>query len=142
MTPHEATQVIAGLNAAWPTHEMPEATIRLWVGLLADVDQGDALEAAKTVVKEDRFFPPISRYLQLCEERCHARRNRDADSRGLPPMPSQRVSPERMTQILGGLRAQLAVRRGAGGHWHGGPEPCPVCGGINPDLSINGDTPT
>lgn len=132
MTPHQATQVIAALTAAWPTHDMPDDTMRLWVGLLADVDQGDAMEAARTVVKEDRFFPPISRFLQLAEERCHARRNREATERGLPRQPPQRVSPERMTQILGGLRAQLAARRGAGGHWHGGPNPCPVCGGMAP----------
>jgi hypothetical protein len=130
MNENQAAQVLAAMGAAWPNHDMPEETIRLWLGLMADVNVEDAMPAVKLIVREDRFFPPISRFMQVCEERAHARRNREAAERGLPNAPRPTVSPDRMKQLAHGLREQLDARRGAGKHWHGGPNPCPICSGM------------
>lgn len=131
MNAKEASSVLAALSAAWPSHDMPEDTVRLWVGLLADVELPDAMAAARVVVKQDRFFPPISRYLQECEAQSHGRRNRLAAERGLPRNHQTVAPPPRLVAML---RDTLAQQRTAN-HWHGGPDPCPICGGMAPTVT-------
>jgi hypothetical protein len=62
----------------------------------------------------------------------HARENREAITRGLPRPQGTIPDPERFAQITAGIRDQLRGR-GHRNHWHGGPDQCPVCGGVAPE---------
>lgn len=130
MTPEQAHQVLRILTAAWPNHDMPDDTIRLWVGTLGEMEHSDAMSAAKSIVNEDRYFPTIARLRQTEAAAKHARRNRESADRGLPTAPQAIARPERVRTTIAQVRATLDVRRGAGGHDHHGPNPCPVCGGM------------
>lgn len=46
------------------------------------------------------------------------------------------IDPATFKAVLGSLREQLESigAHAPKGHWHGGPDPCPICGGIRPDL--------
>lgn len=129
MNDHDAAKVLAILGAAWPNQELPDPTVDLWMGLLSDLAYEDGKAAAKTVIKEDTFFPSISRFLQAAQAARHGRENRLAAERGLPSAHRAVPPPERLLK----LTRQLLRERSTKKHWHGGPDPCPVCGGIAPE---------
>lgn len=129
MNDTDAATLLSLLTAAWPNQAIPDHTTDLWLGLLAELELNDAKTAAKTVIREDMWFPPISRFLAAVDAAKHARRNREAMLYGLPD-PGVRVPDRaRFDQIIANLRSQLADR-GSRDHDHRGPKPCPVCGGL------------
>lgn len=129
MNDTEAANVLGLLNAAWPNSDLPDRTVELWIGLLCEMEMLDAREAAKTVIRQDNWFPSIARFTQTVEAARHARRNREAASRGLP---SARWEPSPLPQALIDATRGLIAEQASKKHWHGGPKPCPVCGGIAP----------
>lgn len=132
MTPAESATILGLLSAGFPAIQVSQETAIVWMEALADIDPQDALPAARTLIKRAPRFPTVSQLREEAESLAHARRNREATDRGLPARSAVGVRPERLEEILAGLRARMAVQRGTRGHWHGGPEPCPVCGGLAP----------
>jgi hypothetical protein len=126
VTRDEATQVLAILSAAWPNQQVSRETAQLWLGMLAELDQRDAMAAARDAVRQDQWFPTIARFLQLAEARKHGRRNREATERGLPS--AHRAAPPN-PELMKATRRLIAERQGQH-HNHHGPGPCPVCGGV------------
>lgn len=131
MNDHESADILAILAAAWPNQEITRETAQLWLGMLAELDPDDAMAGARTVVRNEHWFPSIARFRQATDAARHARRNQEAAARGLPRPGGRIPDEERFQAIIAGLRDNLADR-GTRTHWHGGPHPCHVCGGIAP----------
>lgn len=127
----EAATVFGLLTAAWPDKQLPDETIDLWLEMAANVDAADAEDAARQIIREDQWFPSVARFLQMAEAKAHARRNRNADTRGIST--GHRAAPP-PKQLLDAAR-HLIKEQGTKRHDHSGPAPCPVCGGIAPPSS-------
>lgn len=126
MTFQDATTVLGLLTAAWPNQDMPAETAELWIGMLSELDVDDAKSSARTVIRNDQWFPSIARFIQVAEAAKHARENRFAAQRGLPSVGRSVPPPQRLIEATRQLLAEQAKKK----HWHGGPDPCPVCGGM------------
>ncbi len=131
MTPADAANVLGLLTAAWPNQDMPDRTVDLWLGLLSELDLSDAKEAARTVVRQDQWFPSVARFIQAAEAAKHGRQNREAAHRGLGDGHRPAAPPAQLVEATRQLIAEQAGKK----HWHGGPDPCPVCGGTAPALN-------
>lgn len=122
----EAAQVLDLLTAAYPSQELADGTVALWLKALTQVDAADAKATASRIVASSEFFPSMAKFReQLAAER-RARENREAVTRGLARPRTNVPDPECFAQIVGGVRDQLA-QRATRRHWHAGPDPCPVC---------------
>lgn len=129
MNEHEAANVLGVLNAAWPQVELGQQTADLWIGMLERTDVAVAMAAARTVIRHEHWFPSIARFLQAVETEAQHERTRRASTVGLPTAHHRPVAPP--PALLAAARQLLAEQAGKR-HWHGGPEPCPVCGGVAP----------
>jgi len=127
MNSRDVTAVLGVLAAAWPNQTITEQTARVWMDLLADIDSEDAMAAARILIKREHWFPSVAQFRSEAEAQAHGRHNRAAATRGLPG-PTTPVLPERLVDAT----REFLAERGTKKHWHGGPEPCPVCGGIKP----------
>lgn len=136
MIPRDTAAVLGILAAAWPNQTITEQTAAVWREMLADVDQSDAMAAARTLVKRSEWFPSIAQFRNEAEANAHARCNRAAASRGLGSGHKPTSPPPR---LIAAARQLLAEQRGAR-HWHGGPDLCPVCGGITTSVSSHRKT--
>jgi Loader and inhibitor of phage G40P len=131
MNTNEATAVLAALASAWPNQDLTEPTVEVWRSFLDEIDADDGLAAAREVIGSERYFPPIARFREAANAARQARLNREAATRGLPRHEDQPVGPERWRAAVELARNTLAERN-TRKHWHGGPDPCPVCGGGPP----------
>jgi len=124
MRPGEAAEVLHFLLAAFPSQELEEQTMRLWIDVLGHVEVADARVAASALIADREFFPSLAALRKYVATAQRARENRDAARRGLPgPSPAR---PDRFRESVEGVWDALA-ERGTRKHWHGGPDPCPVC---------------
>jgi hypothetical protein len=128
----EATGVVNLISATWPSQEMEADTIAIWMSVLGFFEHADARIAVGLLMRTEHFLPSIAKFTEAVEAEAHARRNREASSRGLSRAPASVPSPERFAEVMAGLRNQLR-ERGSRKHWHGGPDPCPICGGLPAD---------
>lgn len=126
MNDDQSVEILAVLTAAWPNQELTTQTAQLWLGMLAELHPDDAMQAAKGVVRQDHWFPPIARFLQLAEAARHGRQIRASEHRGLGTGRATAPPPPALLEATRGLLAEQQSKR----HWHGGPNPCPVCGGM------------
>ena len=131
MNTDEATAVLAALASAWPNQDLSEPTVEVWRSFLDEIDADDGVAAAREVIGSERFFPSIARFREAATAARHARRNHDAATRGLPRRPEQPIGSERWRAVVEEVWNILA-ERGTRKHWHGGPDPCPACGGGPP----------
>lgn len=127
----EAAQVFAVLRAAWPDKDIPAETIELWMELAEQVDVRDAQPAALQIVREDQWWPTIARFLEVCRVHERRRLGHEAQRRGL----GRPGGVEPPAGLVAAARRVLADREGLPSHWHGGPGPCRVCGGVRPPSS-------
>lgn len=65
MVVREVAEILGYLAAAFPKHEMPEETVRVWCDQFASLDYGVAQRAAKRVVADDEWFPTIARFREV-----------------------------------------------------------------------------
>lgn len=133
MNDQQAARVFNFLVTAWPDKQLPDETIDLWIEMIDDITYGDAQAAARDIVKQDQWFPTVARFRHQCEVHASRRRTQDAAKTGLAP-PTGTPPPK---ALLDATRQLLAERATLPPHWHGGPNPCPTCGG-GPER--NGDT--
>lgn len=105
------------------------------MGACRSVQVDDARTACERLVRTLRFFPTVAEFFNEEAAARRAREHREAAERGLPEPTGVRPGRERVTGMLGQLREEIAYE-GARGHWHGGPGPCPKCGGISPKPGV------
>jgi hypothetical protein len=132
MNATETAAVLAYFAAAWPDKDFPTQTVDVWVDACADLDPIAANTAMRRMVKQENWFPTIARFRAAVAAEEHAQRNQFAARAGLP-------SPEPVGEppkaLLAAIRAMVAdMKKNQRKHWHGGPNPCEVCGGIDPKL--------
>jgi len=128
VTPDETAGVLAMLTAAFPNVDLEEPTIELWMSALGEVDHRDGQAAAGAVIRTEKFFPAVSTFFDAVAAETHGRRVREAAMRGLPRPTGRPVGQDRFRRAIEEVWDTLA-ERGTRKHWHGGPDPCPVCGG-------------
>lgn len=128
MNARDTAAVLGILSAAWPNQAITAETASVWRDILADIESADAMHAARALVKREHWFPSIAQFRSEAEAHAHARRNKRAASHGLPASP-QTPTPDGHRRFVEAARQMLAEQRGKR-HWHGGPQPCPVCGGM------------
>ena len=126
MNRNETAAVLGILAATWPNQTITEQTAAVCMDFLADIDPADAMHAARTLAKREHWFPSIAQFRNEAEAKAHARRNARAATHGIgvafravPPPPA----------LMDAARQLLTEMKGKK-HWHGGPHPCPVCGGM------------
>lgn len=127
MTGDDCRVVLRMLSVAYPHMEMSAAAAVLWAKHLSAFELEDAMSAAdKWISAEDRP-PRISNLVEM--SRAEMARRQSAR----PTLPSaERAMPReqllKMMAVTRGLLKEWNRKREE--HWHGGPEPCPVCGGM------------
>ena len=122
----EAAQVLAVMAAVHPW-DVGDDMAEVWYRTaLQDVSLDVGLAVAMRLVeREERFPTPAAFNSEVRSERERERRQENmralptGERRGLP------------VELLAELRAVLAGKGGRK-HWHGGPNPCEVCGGMKP----------
>ena len=124
MNAQEAIAVIAYFGAAFPNFDPPDDTIDVWVNETADLDPGDAGTAMRNLVQRSKFPPSIAEFRQECRTLALLRQQNRTNLLALPsarqPFP---------TELAESIKRTLS-EKGTRQHWHGGPNPCPVCGGM------------
>jgi hypothetical protein len=140
VTPEQADRVLGELIAGYPKANLSDETVVLWADAIRDSD-GDfdkAAEIARRWPRTHEWFPNLAEFLAVITPRNYAEPADDPDDVRLNPAASQKLA--RMWRAeLGKVSRRvdsLANHRGAGGHWHGGPNPCPMCGGDPPLAPI------
>lgn len=126
MNRRDVAAVLGILTAAWPNQTLPEQTVAVWMDMLADLDPADAQQAARTLVKTEQWFPSIARFRNEAQAAAHARQNRRAATHGLPGHHRPAPPPPALVEAARALLDEQSTKK----HWHGGPAPCPVCGGM------------
>ncbi|HEV2928406.1 MAG TPA: replicative helicase loader/inhibitor [Propionibacteriaceae bacterium] len=127
MTPQETARLMGVFAAAWPNQEISRDTVELWSGMLERVNVEHAMAAAKVLIRNENWLPTIAKFLQAVETEASYQRARLARTRGLPGARTVSAPPNRA--LMAATRGMLAEQRSKK-HWHGGPDPCPACGGM------------
>lgn len=73
MTRDEIASVMAYMSAAWPSHEITDATIKVWSNHLERLNHEDAKNAAVALVENSKWFPSISEFLSAAEDQVRKR---------------------------------------------------------------------
>ncbi len=133
MNEDQTAAMLASLGAAFPAFEPSRATVTTWTGALRSVRVEDAREACEKLIRTCRFFPSIAEFFNEETAARRARESRESAERGLPGVSGTIPPPERLAKLLSQLREELGDS-GARDHWHGGPNPCPKCGGTKSTL--------
>jgi hypothetical protein len=127
MTPAEVAAVLTAFRDNWPHHELSESQANLWATMLAEVDAEDGGLAMLDMLDKEKFFPPIARFKEAAANHKRGRLAREA-----PALPEGRDGVALPSELIGELRATLtAAAERKNRHWHGGPRPCSVCGGMD-----------
>lgn len=135
MTPAQADTLTDRLMAAFPRHDWSDATVDVYARALERLDAAHGAHAVDRAVTTLDLTPTVRWLLDTA----HA----EALRTGAYVAPVDPDAPlAAAPSVVSGVRARLAEAgraidartpagaRGLGGHWHGGPDQCPVCGGV------------
>lgn len=140
----DADQVLAILSA--PHGFTTEAdTMEVWYqAALERCDAELATAVAVRLVECEERFPTPARFNKerstIERERWAAEQERMRTAAGLAeqqglPAPGLESPAEQRLKFIREIRGMLAQQQSnLTQHWHGGPDPCPVCGGLNPNV--------
>jgi hypothetical protein len=130
----EAAQVLAVL-ASPHNRDVSVETAEVWYrAALSHIDVATGLEVAMSLVESEERFPTPARF--NTERRRIAIRQRELER--LPALPPATTTPTDAASLLAETRKMLEDRKAnQRKHWHGGPNPCPVCGGLVPVAHKN-----
>lgn len=126
MNVQEVAAVLAYFGSAWPSMDISDDTADVWIAELEDIDPSVAGDAMRYVVRTRDFPPSIAAYRAACQEVAH-RRQQNRPMAAIESGPPEEVPRELVAAIREVIKTQANAR-----HWHGGPGPCPVCGGPPP----------
>jgi hypothetical protein len=130
--------------------------------MLRDYSPEVGMETARRIVNEDQRFPSIARFREAAGAIAPRREEsrwagasacpicagvglvEDAQGRpftcnctsyGVMPVEERPRGTDQTPRLVAAAREVLARRGRLGQHWHGGPDPCPVCGGRRPERA-------
>lgn len=103
MTPQQAAAILGFLAEGFRA-EVSSVEAAIWTSELCALDAGLAEAAARRVVRESEFFPPLARFHGTYNAE---RRARAAHQPALPEQPTDRVTPARFRAGLETARASL-----------------------------------
>lgn len=129
MTRIEAAKVMTVLAAAF-SHKLTDDELEVWYGAaLENVDAFLGGMVAQRLVSEDHFWPTPARFSEM---RRAVERSQEPAVKALDEAPVTEAEFSNRKRLIGLMRETL-VAQARKEHWHGGPGPCPVCGGITDD---------
>lgn len=127
----EAAQVLAIL-AAPHNRDVSHDTAEVWYRTaLERIDLDTALEVAVRLVETEERFPTPARFNAERSAMARMERQYNEYHRQLPPAP---VDPTTAARLVAEARKIVDANK-VGKHWHGGPNPCEVCGGMAPKAA-------
>lgn len=135
MNAQEIAAVLGMFQAAYPNAVITEQTAFIWARELVGVDRRDGEEAARTLVRTLKFPPSLAEFIEAEQSAC---RVRTGNQEGIAPAKGELEPAEHFTnaereanvaKLVARSKALVAAQRNAK-HWHGGPDPCPTCGGL------------
>lgn len=136
MSGNEVAAILALMSAAWPAATVNENTARVWGGELTNIHGEDALAATHTLIRTSKFFPSVAEFLDvvrpLTARRARADQAADYERKALAEGGTVSDPEDGRAGVSRHIRSILAAQAGRR-HWHGGPNPCPTCGGITTD---------
>lgn len=136
MTEDEAREVVAFIAATY-NRPVDQAQVAGWYhAALRDVGQPEAMTVAVELLNTSEFMPTPAAFQRVRTEIARSAyvAERDALAAAERALPSGEpvTSP---AEFFSAMRSMLALQRAnLGKHWHGGPAPCPVCGGMSPEA--------
>lgn len=141
MNRDEAAQCLAIIAAPYPW-DVPDDQAEVWYqAALERCDTELGVEVAVRLVETMERMPTPAAFnaavAEIQRERYLAAKTEQAQAEGRLLDPGA-PPPNRVKQAIADLRASMS-QSGTRGHWHGGPDACPVCGGINPDVLLRLD---
>lgn len=110
MTPDQTDRVLAELAAAWPRADLTQATCLIWYDYLESVSAEAAEAAVRRVINEDRWFPALSRFLELARAAQRALDHKAAAERGLPEPVLTSDQRDFGRSVLSDLRSSLRAK--------------------------------
>lgn len=127
MTRGEAAEVIDRLIAAYPRFRLDAPALESWLHAIAGRggDFGRARAIAAGWANEHDQPPSLAAFLAAIAPPA-AYQSPERTGRANPAMA------RRIVGLLDEAGADIDERSGGRGHWHGGPGPCGICGGIRP----------
>lgn len=134
-----ADEILDRLLDGYPRHGFDDPTIVAWSDAINDAltatgaDPNRALELARRWARTHERFPNLVEFLAVIAPRQPEPPPEDPDDVRLGPAAMGRMS-SMWRKALTDVDKRIANtgHKGAGGHWHGGPDPCPLCGGQKP----------
>jgi hypothetical protein len=132
MNRDDGITIIARLMAAWPGHEWSDPTAEMW---LEDLEAWHLEEAMAAVQMCRRTLDWSPSWHQFLEALAAARRTQSQTiyraelTRPGVHTPEANIEAIRLIRNWYANKTNMRLR-----HWHGGPDPCPICGGLNPKV--------
>lgn len=124
MNRREVVEALAQFCAVY-RYEIDDLSTHVWARELSGVHVADGEAATRALLRTKKFMPTPSEFLALA----NTERERRAPTVKALDVPQHESTRERIAAIIADAKAKSATR---GEHQHGGPAPCPVCGGLNP----------
>lgn len=112
MNPQETTAVLGVMVAAWPTTEITAETTAVWVNELEKTHPDDALQAARSLIRSQKWFPAISEFLEAVKAPARARIEAENEARSLPSGGRSEADKEHVRKCLAEARAAVAANAG------------------------------
>lgn len=129
MDAEQAAKVVRTLIAPFPRHGLNDEGLTMYADSIeaSGAEYGRAHEIAMRWARTHGFMPSLHEFLAVITPRQEVVVS-DPDAVEIHP----EVQRGMIEMLRDKLRETDARRSGRGvdGHWHGGPDPCPVCGGM------------
>lgn len=130
MTSDETDLMLEMMGHIWPNSNVPTEHIIRWRSHFATIGLDVAIEIVERLEKETDFWPTWSQFHKhLYSAQMMLPEVKKPTFN--PVTPEERAN---VARLIVEMKDALKVS-GVGSHWHGGPAPCPVCGGLNPDIA-------
>ena len=128
MTQTQADRVMKTLLDVYPRHGLSPDGIARYADHLIDsgAEYDRAQEIAKRWPNTHEFFPSLAELMAVVATRKYV--VADPDDTEIHPDVRRRI--QSMWRDALAAADKKAEKRGANGHYHGGPDPCSLCGGM------------
>jgi hypothetical protein len=127
MNRQEAAWLLATLAAPYPGEPFTDDAAEVWYNsTLHNRDIDEAMTIVERLIASKEFRPTPAVFN---EELRTARQHQAIAAAAVPALDAPRTSTHPAAEVIEELRRTLADTSKRN-HWHGGPKPCPVCGGM------------
>jgi hypothetical protein len=125
----EVNKCLEIMASLWPNSIPDDLGLQRWRGHMTTIEEDVVLEIIDKLEAHQDFWPTWHQFHALL----FPTMQNPAFKQPLfnPVTKEERAN---VSKLIGMMKDTLAENPNQGRHWHGGPNPCPVCGGINPDL--------